>query len=564
MNVFFKKGLLMLKHFKLFAYSSIFLLIISCSEQKMPESEIENTELTELTNRINAYAPIDLNVDISHLSDREKMLIKKLIEAGEIVDRIFWKQASHDAISVRDSLMALNSDEAKKYLEFVMINYGPYDDLTDKARFVGNGPQRRPMGGGFYPDDMTKEEFESFVAANPEMASSYKFDYTIITRDNGNLKAVPYNQYYPETQELAMKLEEAAQLADNPTLKQYLTIRAEALRTDNYFASDLAWMEIKDSNIDIVIGPIENYQDEMFNYKTAHEAVIMVKDLEATKELDMYKANLDSFEHNLPIDNKYKNKTIGDGNIIQVCNVVYFGGDCNQAIKTIAAALPNDPKVADAKGRKLSMYKNHMEAKFEAIVKPIGEFMFTPERAKYLSSKAFTSFVTLHEVSHALGPKYTSNASKEEIRSALKDRYSAIEETKADILSMYNHKYLRATNQYTDEYIKQAMTTYIAGLYRSIRFGGGAHYRANLIQLNYLKQGGAILRLPNNKFDIDEEKFFTVVENLAKEVLMIQVNGDYTKAGEMLDKYSVVTSEIENEIKALSSIPRDIKPKYIF
>lgn len=549
---------------KLFTLSSIFLLFMSCTEKKMPETEIVNENLQEITNRINAYAPIDLKVDISHLSDREKSLIKVLIEAGQIADRIFWKQASHDALAVRDSLRSIDSDEARKYLEFSMINYGPYDDLTDKARFVGNGVARRPLGGGFYPEDMTKDEFESFIAANPTLADTYKNDYTVITRENGNLKAVPYYLYYPESQELAAKLEEAAQLADNPTLKMYLLLRADAFRTDNYFPSDLAWMDIQGSNIDFVIGPIENYQDEMFNYKTAHEAVVMIKDMEATKELEMYKANLDNFEHNLPIEKKYMNKTIGDGNIIQVCNVIYFGGDCNQAIKTIAAALPNDPKVADAKGRKLSMYKNHMEAKFEAIVKPIGEFMFTADRSKYLSSKAFTSFVTLHEVSHALGPKYTSSGKKEDIRAALKDRYSAIEEAKADILSMYNHKYLRTSNQYTDEYIKQAMTTYVAGLYRSIRFGGGAHYLANLIQLNYLKENGAIIKLADGKFDINEEKFFGIVENLSKEILLIQINGDYAKAGEILEKYGVVTPEIENEIKALANIPRDINPKYIF
>jgi len=234
------------------------------------------------------------------------------------------------------------------------------------------------------------------------------------------------------------------------------------------------------------------------------------------------------------------------------------------AIKTIAAALPNDPRVADAKGRKLSMYKNHMEAKFEKIVKPIGELMFNADRSKYLSSKAFTSFVTLHEVSHALGPKYTNSKNKEEIRAALKDRYSAIEETKADILSMFNHKYLLNTKQYDDEYIKQAITTYVAGLYRSIRFGGGAHYKANLIQLNFLKEKGAIIKNSDGKFDIDDAKFFSTVEELANLILMVQVDGDYARAGEILDKYAMVTPEIENEIKALGKIPRDINPNYIF
>lgn len=540
------------------------LFISNCEKKEIIEEATMSESHKAVIEKLNQYAPIDLKVDISHLSDREKQLIQKLIEAGRIVDNIFWKQASHDAIATRDSLMYAKSDEAKDFLKYVLLNYGPYDDLADKQRFWGEGPQRRPEGGGFYPTDMTKEEFEKYLLDNPEQAASLKNDYTVVVRENGKLKAVPYSIYYPEIFELSMKLEEAAVLADNPTLKNYLIMRANSLRTDVYFPSDMAWMDITDSNIDIVIGPIENYQDELFNYKTAYEAVIMVKDPEATKELEMFKKNLDNFEKNLPIDNKFKNKTIGDGNIIQVCNVIYFGGDCNMAVKTIAAALPNDPKVADAKGRKLSMYKNHMEAKFEKIVKPIGELMFTSDRAKYLSSKAFTSFVTLHEVSHALGPKYTSDTKKEEIRSALKERYSAIEETKADIVSMFNHKYLYSVKEYNDDYIKQSITTYVAGLYRSIRFGGGAHYRANLIQLNFLKEKGAIYKQADGKFEIDDTKFFEAVEELANLILMIQVNGDYAKAGEIMEKYSIVTPEIEKEIKALVSIPRDINPKYIF
>ncbi len=540
------------------------LFISNCEKKEIIEEATMSESHKAVIEKLNQYAPIDLKVDISHLSDREKQLIQKLIEAGRIVDNIFWKQASHDAIATRDSLMYAKSDEAKDFLKYVLLNYGPYDDLADKQRFWGEGPQRRPEGGGFYPADMTKEEFEKYLLDNPEQAASLKNDYTVVVRENGKLKAVPYSIYYPEIFELSMKMEEAAVLADNPTLKNYLIMRANSLRTDVYFPSDMAWMDITDSNIDIVIGPIENYQDELFNYKTAYEAVIMVKDPEATKELEMFKKNLDNFEKNLPIDNKFKNKTIGDGNIIQVCNVIYFGGDCNMAVKTIAAALPNDPKVADAKGRKLSMYKNHMEAKFEKIVKPIGELMFTSDRAKYLSSKAFTSFVTLHEVSHALGPKYTSDTKKEEIRSALKERYSAIEETKADIVSMFNHKYLYSVKEYNDDYIKQSITTYVAGLYRSIRFGGGAHYRANLIQLNFLKEKGAIYKQADGKFEIDDTKFFEAVEELANLILMIQVNGDYAKAGEIMEKYSIVTPEIEKEIKALVSIPRDINPKYIF
>ncbi len=270
---------------------------------------------------------------------------------------------------------------------------------------------------------------------------------------------------------------------------------------------------------------------------------------------------MQNFENSLPIEDKYKQKNIGEGNKIQVVNVIYFGGDCQQAVKTIAAALPNDPKVAEAKGRKLSMFKNHMEAKFDKIVKPIGEILLDEKYKSLVDRKAFTSFVTLHEVSHALGPKY-KYGTKTEVRNVLKEYYSAIEECKADILSMYNHLYLLNNGIYSKEYINKAKATYVAGLYRSIRFGTGAHATSNFIQLNFLKEKNAIYKNDKNKYVINDDLFFDTVKDLAKQILNIQINGDVVKAKEIIEKYGKLNDELKEEISLLKNIPRDIDTKY--
>ncbi|MEI6088919.1 MAG: hypothetical protein WCR42_00550 [bacterium] len=546
--------------------SLIAILAVSCGkngEIKQPEQISEQQAM--IKERLAEYAKVEFNeknIDLSGLSSREKQLLKVLRQAGELADAIFWKQSSSDALQVRDSLAKFDTDEAKEYLSYVKINYGPYDVIYDEARFVGKGPETRPTVGGFYPEDMKNEDFENFVKANPKLKESLESQYTVVVRDGAGFKAIPYSQYYPEISELAAKLDKAAGLTDNPSLKNYLTLRAQALRTNDYYKSDLAWMDLKDNNIDIVIGPIENYEDEMFGYKTAFECVVMVKDPKASKELQDFKANMDYFQSNLPTDGAYKADKMGTGNIIQVVNAVYFGGKCQKGTKTIAAALPNDPKVAEAKGRKLSMYKNHMEAKFNKIVKPIGEELLDEKWVNYVDAKAFTGFVTLHEVSHALGPKYVAGT-KIEVRKALKQYYSPIEECKADILSMFNHKLLRDKKYYNNEYIKKTIATYLPGLYRSIRFGTGAHCISNYIQLNYLQTTGAV-NVVKGKFVINEAIFFDKIADLAKIILDIEAKGDLKAADGLIAKYGKPTGEIDKNIERLKAIPRDIDTYYNF
>lgn len=538
-------------------------LLAGCGQQQKGTETMQDDNHKLVTERLAMYADVDIAVDMSALTERERQLVAKLSEAGRLVDEIFWLQSSHDAIAVRDSLAGATDDAGKDFLKYVMINYGPYDRIFEGERFVGAGPERKPGGAGIYPADLTKEEFEAWVSAHPDQKEALESQYTVVLRDGAVLKAVPYHQHYPQSAEIAALLEEAAALADNPSLKKYLQLRAKAIQTDDYYESDMAWMDLKDNNIDVVIGPIENYEDALFNYKTAYECAVMVKDAEGTKELQMFKQHIDAFERALPIDEKYKRKSAGSGNVLEVVNIVYFGGDFQAGVKTIAASLPNDPRVTEKKGGKKQMYKNLMEAKFDKIVKPIAERVLESALLGFVDRKAFTSFVTLHEVSHTLGRPYVHGNEKLSVRKAMKDRYSAIEECKADILGLYNNRLLLDEGVINHEDMKKSIVTYVAGLFRSLRFGvEEAHGQANLMQLNWFLEKGALKRNADGTYAIDFETFMDAVAALARAVLTIEITGDYDGAVAIIEKYGKMTPDIESVIKKLVDIPRDLNTRY--
>lgn len=540
------------------------ILLSSCGKNNEVQVGNQNDLRRLVEERIKDYAKVKVNADTSGLTERERTLIKLLSEAGKIAEEIFWMQSSADAIAVRDSLAKVNKPEDSLLSEYVRINFGPYDVIHGNERFLSGEPKVRFPGAGFYPQDLTKEEFEEFVNKFPDEKAKLENNYTVVIRQAGVLHAVPYSKYYKQTEKLALKLEEAAEFADEPTLKNYLLLRAKAIRTDDYYESDMAWMDVK-GKIDVIIGPIETYQDALFGYKAAYEAIVMIKDDEATKEFEMFKSLVGHFEKNLPQDPKFIRKKFSAETQLNIVNVVYFGGDCQKGTKTIAASLPNDPRVRDAKGGKNSMFKNMMEAKFNAILIPISKIILLPEQQKFVDQKCFTSFVTLHEFSHTLGRGFVYGNDKLEVRTALKERYSPIEECKADIVSMWNHKLLLDLGKYDADYIKRAQATYLAGLFRSIRFGTeSAHAKANLIQLNYLKEQGAIVVNSDGKYSIVEDKFWDGVKSLANQVLTIQATGNYEKAGEFLKKYAVTTDEIKKAIEMLKSVPRDIDSSYLF
>ena len=522
-------------------------------------------DIPPISDRLNEYTPVEIKVDLSKFDKKKMELIRLLTNAGHMADEIFWKQSSTDGINLRTDHSMVLSDIMKQTFEYLKIHYGPYDRVYGNRRFCGEGPAIKPEVSNFYPQDMTKEEFESYVKAHPEKKEALESQYTVVKREGKELVAVPYHKEYIQVYDIYNVLLRAADVCDHPQFKKYLQLRAKALMTDDYYESDMAWMDVTDSDIDVVIGPIENYEDGLFNYKTAYEAAVLVKDFEATKELEVFKANINNFEQLLPYDKKYiRSNAGGSDNILSVMNVVYFGGDCQKAVKTIASSLPNDPRVTDVKGGKKQMFKNMMEAKFDKIVVPIAKEILDPKLVPFVDKHAFTSFVTLHEVSHTLGRGFVYGNDSLPVRRALKEKYSAIEETKADILGMYNHKHLLEMGLITKDEMKKSIATYIAGLYRSIRFGGEAHGQSNLVQLNFLQEKGAITKTKDGKLTVDDKKFFPAVAELSKIILTLQAEGDYNKAVEVLNQYGKMTKEIEKNIEKLKSIPRDLNTTYMF
>jgi hypothetical protein len=549
----------------LFLIFALAFSIISCNKEKTMQTE-DPGKVKALKEKLATYSPTVIKADLSMLTERERKVVEKLVEVSKLADEIFWNQCSPDGIKVRDSLKKLNDPYSKDLLEYVTINYGAYDLIFDKIRFVGNGPSVKPKVANLYPQDMTQKEFEDYIKAHPEQKEELQSQYTVVKRDGNRLYGEPYYKAYPEVEKIAKLLEEAAGFADDPALKKYLLLRAKAFRTDNYFESDMAWMDMTDSDIEIVVGPIENYIEDLFTYKTAWECGIFVKDIEATKELQVLKAHIDQLEKNLPYseeNTKFIRKSAGGmSSILNIVNVVSFAGDFQKSVKTIATSLPNDPIVHEKKGAKKLMFKNMMEAKFDKIVVPIAEILMAKEDLQYVDKKAFTSFVTLHEISHTLGRGFVFGNDKLSVREAMKDISTVIEEAKADILSMFNHQYLIEIGVYPKDYMKKAMVTYLAGLFRSMRFGAGeAHGGANYIQFNYLRNNGAI-DIVNGKFKINEDKFFDKVAELARLIITAQAEGNYAAAKDILDKYGKETPEIKQAIDKLKSIPRDLDTKY--
>lgn len=427
------------------------LLAFACSQPTPKEESTEETP-SPMEQKLADYKSVMLTTDLSALSESEKAMIPKLIEAAKIMDQLFW----YEAYGKKDSLLAATADEATK--AYIKINYGPWDRLDDNNPFL-EGVGAKPAGSNFYPADMTKEEFE---AAELEGKTSL---YTFIRRNEaGELITVPYNEMFAEeVQKVSQLLKECAELAEDEGLKKYLSLRADALLDDNYQPSDMAWMDMKTNGIDVVIGPIENYEDALYNYKAAHEAYVLVKDKLWSDRLSKYAAYLPELQKGLPVPDEYKAETPGSDADLNAYDVVYYAGDCNAGSKTIAINLPNDEEVQLAKGSRRLQLKNAMQAKFDEILVPISKVLITPEQQQHITFDAFFSNTMFHEVAHGLGIKNTIN-NKGTVRSAIKEHYSALEEGKADILGLYMITQLHQKGELEGQ-IEDYYTTFMAGIF---------------------------------------------------------------------------------------------------
>jgi hypothetical protein len=428
------------------------------------------------------YITVRLTTDLRKLTDNERRMLPLLMDAAASMDAIFWREAYGN----RDSLLRGIPDPAVQ--RYVDINYGPWDRLAGNAPFVeGVGP--KPKGAGFYPPDMTKEELEAAARKSPAAGRALRSQYTIVRRDSaGGLVAIPYHQAYADQVRPAVaKLREAARLAEDPGLRRYLELRARALETDDYRPSDLAWLEMKNNTIDVVIGPIENYEDELFGYKTSHEAFVLVKDKDWSARLARYAAMLPSLQRELPVPPAYKREKPGTDSDLNAYDAVYYAGDANAGSKTIAINLPNDEEVQLRKGTRRLQLKNSMQAKFDKILVPIADELIVEDQRRHINFDAFFSNVMFHEIAHGLGIKNTING-KGTVREALKEQHGALEEGKADILGLFMITQLHQRGELKGQNLDDNYVTFLASIFRSIRFGASnAHGRANASQFSFFE-----------------------------------------------------------------------------
>ncbi len=499
--------------------------------------------------KANEFIQVDLTADISHLSDNQKELLGILFQVADIMEEIYWTQAFSD----RDAALSTMADEDVE--RFFKINYGPWERLNGNLPYLsGFGP--KPAGSGYYPSDMTREEFE--LLDDPTKTSLY----TLITRNQeGILEVVPYHVAYAQQVEKASGLlRKAAELADDKGFEKYLNLRAEALLTDDYLASDLAWMDMKENDIDFVVGPIENYEDGLYNYKAAHESFILLKDKTWSEKLAFISSVLPEMQRSLPVPDAYKQEVPGSESDLGAYDVVYYAGDCNAGSKTIAINLPNDERVHAAKGSRKLQLKNAIRYKFEEILVPISNVLITEEQREHVTFDAFFENTMYHEVAHGLGLNQTING-KGTVRSALKEQYSTLEEGKADILGLYLITQMHEKGMLGERDLMDNYVTFMASIFRSIRFGvASSHGKANMIRFYYFQELGAFTQEMGGTYRINFEKMQSAMNTLASLILITQGNGDYSIAKTLVEEKGFIREELQADLDRLKdlNIPVDI------
>jgi hypothetical protein len=525
------------------------LLLAACGAEAPPEPVVSSVRSVEPRPEI--YAEFELTTDLGHLSDNQRRMIGVLIEASNIMDDLFWRQAFNDGY--KEWLASIEDDRARR---FAALNYGPWDRLANDAPFI-KGFGQKPLGANFYPADISKEEFDSAYLPGKQGL------YSLVRRDNaGKLVLVPYHvAYKEELQQAAGLLREAAGFAEDPAFATYLKLRAAALISDDFQTSDLFWMDVKSNEIDVVIGPIETYEDRLFGYRAAYESYVLVKDMEWSERLSRFALFLPELQEGLPVAAEYKQETPGTDSDLNAYDVVYYAGHSNAGSKTIAINLPNDEQVQLEKGTRRLQLKNAMQAKFEKILLPISDTLIDESQRKHVTFDAFFSNVMFHEVAHGLGIKNTING-RGTVREALLDVASSMEEGKADVLGLYMVIELLKAGELGEADIMDYYVTFMAGIFRSIRFGAAsAHGKANMVRFNFFEEQGAFVRDPESgTYRVDADRMTQAMTELSRLLLTLQGDGDYEGARELTETMGVIGDQLQADLDrlTLAGIPVDI------
>jgi hypothetical protein len=531
---------------------------ISAQNQPMPDA----ARLEQMTRR---FVPTEITADVSRLSPNDRKVLAKLVEASQIIDGIFLRQAWAGNPSMLLRLAVDDSAEGRARLHYFLINKGPWSRLDHNEPFVAGAPPK-PEGAGFYPLDSTKKEITAWINSLPpkEQERAKGFFTVVRHKPYNNFAMLPYNaEYEGELTLAAALLREAAAAATEPTLKRFLTTRADAFLTNDYYQSDVAWMELQGA-IEPTIGPYEVYEDEWFNYRAAFESFITVQDETESAKLQKFSGELQEIENHLPIDPKYRNPKLGALSPIVVVNEIFCAGDANHGVQTAAFNLPNDERVVREKGSKRVMLKNVQDAKFAKTLLPISKIVLSPNDQKDLSFDAFFTHIVVHELMHGLGPHDIAVGGRQStVREELKETYSALEEAKADISALFALQYLIGKGMLEKSLERPLYTTYLASSFRTLRFGTSeAHGRGMAVQLNYLLDHGAFTVAADGRFAVNGAKIKEGVEGLTREIMTIQAEGNYEKAKDLTTRLGVVRPEVQRALDKMNNVPVDIEPKF--
>lgn len=541
------------------------LLLVACAGEPASDTVTDSVE-GDMQARLDQFAPVTVSFDESLLDADQRRVVKELVEASRHLDYIFRLQAWRGNPDAASLLPQADDPESAAMREYYGIMYGPWDRLTGEEAFIA-GVGHKPHGAGFYPEDMTREEFGEWIAAHPDDEAAFKSEYTIIQRGpDGGLQAVPYREAYPAHLEAASdNLLAAAERASNPTLKRFLELRAGSLLSDDYYDSDVAWMRMSGNLIEPTLGPYENYEDKLFGYKVSYESFIGLKDPVESERLAGLVANLPALEAALPIPDEHKYLDRAFTSPISVVALIYAAGETRAAIQTIAFNLPNDPRVREVEGSKKVMLRNVIDAKFETILKPIAEQVLVPEQAAKISVDPYFTRVLMHELAHGLGPDYVTGQPDLTARQSLKDRYAAMEEAKADAVGTNSLRVLTRRGVYDEAFLEEVYIDHVADMFRCVRFGiTEAHGLGCLTQFNFLRDRGAITYdEATGLFAADLEIIPVAIAEMAHVYLMMQATGSYAGAGQFIERYGTISPEMQGALDRLAqTVPVDIRPRY--
>jgi len=548
-----------------FAFTSLACGAPAAESPKTAEPIASGAELViapDVDARLAQLAPVEIAADLAPLDDEDRAVLTEILRAAREMDPIFRRQVWAGNAAMEAELRAAHGETAAKALQLFVLMQGPWDRLDADAPFVGTSP--KPAGAGYYPEDLTKEELEAWIAAHPEDEAAFRGERTLIVRRDGGLAAVPYREAFAENLGRAAEhLRAAAAATRHASLRTFLESRADAFLSDEYTQSDMDWMDLE-APVEVTIGPYETYEDGLYGYKAAYEAFVTVNLPEEAEALQRYKEKLPWLERNLPIPDEHKNLNRGTDSPIRVVDVVYTSGDANAGVKTVAYNLPNDERVREAKGSKKVMLHNVLRAKFDRLLTPIAERTLTPEDAARVSFDAFFDEVLHHELSHGLGPgKIVKDGRATEVRLELQELYSTMEEAKADVMGIYNILALIDSGDMSADLRDALDPTYVAGLFRAARFGvHEAHGQGVVAQFNYLLEKGALQIDDAGRFGTVAEKFPDGIRDIVHDITMLQATGDYDGTKAFLARYGQATPPLLAAIDRLSDLPIDLDTRY--